>query len=76
MVNSLVDVIARIYVVNVELTSGKVVRQRRLWLGVSERYDTGYRSEYELPDMIKNPSVEKLLTAIRTGTVPTRRKAS
>ena len=76
MVNSLVDVIGRLYVVNLQLSSGRIVKQRRLWLGVSERYDTGYRSEYELPDMIKNPTAEKLLTAIRTGTVPTKRKAS
>lgn len=76
MVNSLVDVIGRIYVVNVQLSSGRVVKQRRLWLGVSERYDTGYRSEYELPDMIKNPTAARLIEAIRTGKVQTKRKAS
>ena len=74
MVNSLVDVIGRIYVVNVELSDGKVVRQRRLWVGISERYDTGYRSDYVLPDMIKNPAVARLSETIRTGKVPVAAK--
>lgn len=67
MVNSLVDVIGRIYVVKVEDSSGTPRAQRRLWLGESLRYDTGYRSDFVLPDYIPAPTVPKLVRAIRTG---------
>jgi hypothetical protein len=72
MANSLVDVIGRIYVV--KLTDGK--KERRLWLGESIRYDTGYRSDYTLPDMIKNPTVPRLVTYMRTGKPPAKKSAS
>lgn len=75
MVNSLVDVIGRIYVVKVEDREGNPVAQRRLWLGESVKYDTGYRSDYTLPDYIKTPTVPKLVRAIRTGTTRTERTA-
>ena len=61
-VNALVDVIGRIYVVNVD-----GVPERRLWIGDSVKYDTGYRSDYNLPDMIKNPTIPRLVRLIRTG---------
>lgn len=64
-VNSVVDVIGRIYTVRVDLKSGKQVTQRRLQIGPHERYDTGYRSDYSPPDMIKNPTIPKLITALR-----------
>jgi hypothetical protein len=66
--NSIVDVIGRLYVVKGE--DGKA--ERRLWIGESLKYDTGYRSDFVLPDYIKNPSVPKLVRLIRTGkeTVP------
>lgn len=67
-VNSIVDVIARIYVVRIEQPDGETTRpQRRLQIGVHERYDTGYRSDFSLPDMIKNPTVPKLLKLMYTG---------
>lgn len=78
-VNSLVDVIGRIYVVKVESTKNPEVMlaQRRMWLGESLKYDTGYRSDYTLPDMIKNPTLPKLVTLMREGKLPApRRKAS
>src|SRR3546814_6975068 len=61
-INAMVDVIGRLYTVRVtktvKLRSGgtkdKEVVQRRLWLGVHPRYDTGYRSDYELPDLIRS----------------------
>lgn len=66
-VNSLVDVIGRIYVVRVDVDGSKK-SQRRLWIGESEKYDTGYRSNFgPLPDMIKYPTVPKLTRLIRTG---------
>lgn len=67
MVNSLVDVIGRIYVVNVEI-KGVKKKQRRLWVGESVKYETGYRSDFTLPDMIKYPSIPKLIKLIDEGT--------
>jgi hypothetical protein len=67
-VNSLVDVIGRIYVVNVEGKDGETRKQRRLWIGESVKYDTGYRSDFApLPDMVKVPTVPKLVRLIETG---------
>lgn len=67
-VNSLVDVIARIYVVKVQV-GDKEKLQRRLWLGDHPMYDTGARSEYVLPDYLKNPTVPKLVELLSTGQV-------
>lgn len=67
--NSVVDVIGRIYVVRVEI-KGELKARRRLQIGHHERYDTGYRSDYELPDVIKNPTFPKLVSLIETGDLP------
>lgn len=67
-VNSLVDVIARLYVVRVQLKKGGMMPQRRLQIGLHERYDTGFRSDFVLPDMIKNPTLPKLVSLMHTGT--------
>ena len=61
--NSLVDVIGRLYVVKSD--SGKA--ERRLWIGESVKYDTGYRSDFVLPETLRNPTVPKLVRLIRTG---------
>ena len=61
-VNSIVDVIGRLYVVRVDGKS-----ERRLWIGESVKYDTGYRSDYVLPDVVKNPSIPKMVRLMRTG---------
>jgi hypothetical protein len=67
MVNSLVDVIGRLYVVKVEIKEVEK-KQRRLWIGESVKYDTGYRSDYApLPDMLKAPTIPKLMRLIETG---------
>lgn len=67
-VNGIVDVIGRIYTVRVEHPkTGDMVTVRRLWLSPIEQLDTGYRSNYRLPDFIKNPTVEKLTKAIQEG---------
>lgn len=71
--NSLVDVIGRLYVVKADV-KGEMKAQRRLWVGESVRYDTGYRSEYTLPDMIKYPTVPKLIRLMETGSA-TRKDA-
>lgn len=61
--NSVVDVIGRLYTVKDE--DDKV--QRRLWIGESLKYDTGYRSDYPMPDYLVKPSVPRLVRLIRTG---------
>lgn len=66
---SLVDVIGRLYVIKAEDREGKVVPQRRLWVGPSLQYDTGYRSDFVLPDAVKLPTVPKLVRLMDTGSV-------
>lgn len=61
--NSIVDVIGRLYVIKND--EGK--RERRLWIQESVKYDTGYRSDFELPDFVKNPTIPKLVRLVRTG---------
>lgn len=68
-VNSVVDVIGRLYVVKED---GKA--ERRLWIGESLKYDTGYRSDHTLPDVIKKPSIPKLVILMRTGKLPVAAK--
>lgn len=74
MVNSLVDVIGRIYVVKIEI-KGTERKQRRLWVGESTKYDTGYRSDFTLPDMIKYPTIPKLVSLTQTGQLPATRRS-
>jgi len=62
--NSIVDVIGRIYTVRVPGKDGDNVVQRRLWLAPSVSYDTGARSEYKLPDFLKNPTVPRLVALL------------
>ena len=75
-VNSIVDVIGRLYTVKTTVkvrgkdgakTEEREVIQRRLWLEPHVSYDTGYRSEFVLPPFIKNPTVPKLVTLVKTG---------
>jgi hypothetical protein len=75
-VNSIVDVIGRLYTVKTEVkvktSSGirdKEVIQRRLWLSPSPQYDTGYRSDFVLPDYVKNPTVPRLVELMANGKV-------
>lgn len=76
-VNSIVDVIGRIYAVKTEIKvrrGGEIVDkeviQRRLWLAPSAQYDTGYRSDFVLPDYLKNPTVPRLVELMTNGKVP------
>lgn len=62
-INSIVDVIGRLYIVKDD--EGKP--ERRLWIGESLKYDTGYRSDYTLPDYIRRPTIPKLVRLVRTG---------
>jgi ribosomal protein L35AE/L33A len=79
-VNQVVDIIGRIYVVRGSFkkkyrdkATGKVITkeidglQRRLWIGPHASYDTGYRSDFILPDYIQDPSVPRVITAMREG---------
>lgn len=72
--NSIVDVIGRMYVVRTDDDPPK--KQRRLWVGESARYDTGYRSDFVLPDYIANPTIPRLVTLMRTGALPKKRAAT
>ncbi len=65
--NSIVDVIGRIYTVKVPGKDGNDVVRRRLWLAPSVSYDTGARSEYKLPDYLENPTVPKLVALLDEG---------
>jgi hypothetical protein len=65
-VNSLVDVIGRIYTVKNDAVDPPKI-ERRLWIGDSIKYDTGYRSDFELPLYLRNPTVGRLTRLIRTG---------
>lgn len=68
--NSLVDVIGRIYVVKVKVKVGGEIQeknQRRLWIGPHASYDTGFRSDFELPDMVKSPTIPKLIDLMVSG---------
>lgn len=73
--NSMVDVIGRLYTVpvtkTVKLRNGdtkeKEIMERRLWIGLHPRYDTGFRSEFQLPDFLTNPTVPRLVQLIDNG---------
>jgi hypothetical protein len=73
-INGLVDVIGRLYVVQVEKTDGTKGAQRRLWIGPSDSYDTGYRSDFVLPDMVKAPTIPKLIRLMAEGELPAAKK--
>lgn len=71
--SEVVDLIGRIYVTKATFKKqggGTVEKnQRRLWLGVHPQYDTGARSEFELPDLLKNPTVPSLIQLLDKGKV-------
>lgn len=68
--NSIVDVIGRLYVVRVDSkTEDRQVIQRRLWVEPHPAYDTGYRSDFVLPAFIKNPTIPKIVQLIQQGKV-------
>lgn len=69
--NSIVDVIGRLYVVRNEDDKA----ERRLWIGESVKYDTGYRSDHSLPDMIRQPTIPKLVRLMRTGSAAAPKKS-
>lgn len=71
--NSWVEVIGRIYVVRAEI-SGKTKAERRLHIGVNERYDTGYRSDFVLPDVVRNPTLPKLVKLMVEGPPAPKKK--
>jgi hypothetical protein len=73
MVNSLVDVIGRIYVVETEV-AGVMKKERRLWLSEHALYDTGGRSEHTLPKYLRRPTVPRLLELLETGKITVPKK--
>jgi hypothetical protein len=71
-VNALADVIGRLYVVKLE--DGKA--ERRLWIGESMKYDTGYRSDFVLPDMLRQPTIPRLVRLMRTGSAAVKKASA
>lgn len=69
-VNAMADVIGRMYKVKIPHPEdmSKMLVRRRLWLGYSERLDTGFRSEWNLPDFLPTPTVPRLAHLIEKGT--------
>lgn len=67
--NSLVDVIGRLYIAPLESDDAEAPNkfERRLWLSPSVAYDTGYRSDYVLPDYLAAPTIPKLVNLMNTG---------
>jgi hypothetical protein len=78
--NSVVDLIGRIYTVDGTFTkrfrdreTKKIVEkevtgiQRRLWVGPHPSYDTGYRSAYTLPNFIPDPTIPSVVRAMKEG---------
>lgn len=59
--NSIVDVIGRIYTVKIPGEDGNNIVKRRLWLAPSVAYDTGCRTEFKLPDYLQDPTVPRLV---------------
>lgn len=78
-INSIASVIGRIYTVKTtvkyrvkgtgEIKEKDDVLQRRLWIEPHPSFDTGYRSDFELPAYLKNPTVPRLISLIETGKV-------
>lgn len=66
MVNSLAEIIGRLYVVTIDGKNGPV-KQRRLQIGLHEKYDTGFRSDFTMPDMLKRPTLPKLISLMEQG---------
>lgn len=71
--NSWVEVIGRIYVVRIEV-NGKPKAERRLHIGVNDRYDTGFRSDFTLPDVVRTPTLPKLVKLMVEGPPPPKKK--
>lgn len=65
-IEALVDVIGRIYTKKVEV-KGKPKLQRRLQIGINDGLDTGYRSDFDLPEFMKYPKLPKLIKLMSTG---------
>ena len=71
--NSLVDVIGRLYIAPIESEEEDTPTkyERRLWLAPSVAYDTGYRSDFVLPEYLSAPTVPKLVNLMNTGKATT-----
>ena len=59
---SIVDVIGRLYTIR----DGDTI-ERRLQIGLHEKYDTGFRSDFALPSIVKDPTLPKLTELILNG---------
>ena len=76
MIYSLVDIIGRLYVVQIDKPDGTKVKERRLWIGENPMYDTGYRSDFILPDYIRRPTLPRITEIMEKGRVVRRSSSS
>lgn len=76
MIYSLVDLIGRLYVVQIDKPDGSKVKERRLWIGENPMYDTGYRSDFDLPDYIRRPTLGRITEIMEKGRIERRRPAA
>lgn len=68
--NQIVSGIGRIYTVKIDSTkTDKKIVQRRLWINLTDRYDTGFRSQHLLPDYLRRPTVSRLESLVNNGKV-------
>lgn len=71
--NGIVDIIGRLYIVTIEDDNGEKRKQRRLWIGPSDSFDTGARSDYVLPEYLKDPTIPRLVRLVRTGSLSSKK---
>lgn len=64
-VNAYVDVIGRLSVIR----DDEDKPLRRLQIGVHDRFDTGFRSDFDLPEYLDKPTLPKLVKLMRTGNI-------
>lgn len=68
-VNSYVDVIARLFIEHDLDDDGNPVKKRMLQIGPHERFDTGFRSDFDLPDVLESPTAARLVRLMRKGQI-------
>lgn len=71
-INEVADLIGRLYIQRLRVrikSTGEIreVNQRRLHIGPHDNYDTGYRSSFRLPEVVKSPTIPKLVSLLMSG---------
>lgn len=67
-INAIVEVIGRLYTVRLDVKGQPdPVVERRLQIGIHPQYDTGYRSDFILPDRLEKPTLPDLVALMTSG---------